>query len=76
MLELYVTSTHKIVGISSLSQPNHGAAQSREYQCTQVVLPQVIARGEIVLSILHIAMYAVLVGLKVVKLEVAHDFQQ
>lgn len=43
----HINSTHKIVGISTLSRADHGAAQSREYQCTRVLLPQVLSRGKI-----------------------------
>ena len=36
-------STHKIVGISTLSRAVHGTAQTREYAGTKVVISQVIA---------------------------------
>ena len=35
-------STHKIVGISTISRAAHATAQTRELACTKVVLPQVI----------------------------------
>ena len=38
-------STHKIVGISTISRATHATAQTRELACTKVVLPQVIDRG-------------------------------
>ena len=38
-------STHKVVGISTLSRADHGIPQTREVACTKEVLPQVIARG-------------------------------
>ena len=38
-------STRRIVGIATLSRPEHRVAQTREVACTKIVLPQVIARG-------------------------------
>ena len=38
-------STHKIVGISTISRAAHATAQTRELACTKDVLPQVIDRG-------------------------------
>ena len=66
-------STHKIVGISTLSRAVHGTAQTREYACTKVVIPQVIARG------MHVCVWCcevrvLFTGLKIK--EVAHDIQQ
>ena len=39
------SSTRRIVGITTLSRPEHRVAQTREVACTKVVLPQVLARG-------------------------------
>ena len=39
-------STHKIVGICTISRKEHGTAQTREMQCTKVLLPQVVSRGK------------------------------
>ena len=41
-----VCSTHKIVGISTLSRDDHSTAQTRELACTKVVIPQVVNRGD------------------------------
>jgi hypothetical protein len=38
-------STRRIVGIATVSRPEHRIAQTRELACTKIVLPQVIARG-------------------------------
>lgn len=38
-------STHRIVGISTISRTEHLVPQTREVACTKSVLPQVIARG-------------------------------
>ena len=38
-------SMHTIVGITTLSRDDHITAQTREYECTRHVLPQVLARG-------------------------------
>ena len=40
-------STLKIVGIATISRDEHSVAQTRELECTKVVLPQVIDRGEL-----------------------------
>ena len=40
-------STMKIVGISTISRGEHHVAQTRELECTKVVVPQVIARGRL-----------------------------
>ena len=40
-----IFSTHRIVGIATLSRQDHRVAQTREVVCTKMVLPQVIARG-------------------------------
>ena len=45
MHELYFFSTHKIVGISTISRAEHSVPQTREVACTKEVLPQVISRG-------------------------------
>ena len=42
---MHVFSTHKVVGITTLSRADHLTAQTREYHCTRDVLPQVLARG-------------------------------
>ena len=39
-------STHRIVGISTISRTVHSVAQTRELACTKIVLPQVIDRGK------------------------------
>ena len=44
----FVHSTHKIVGITTLSQPEHSTAQTRELACTKVVILQVCDRSEFV----------------------------
>ena len=41
------TSNQKIIGISALSRRQHNTAQAREYESTKVVLPKVLARGEV-----------------------------
>ena len=41
----HMYSTMKIVGISTISRGEHHVAQTRELECTKVVVPQVIARG-------------------------------
>ena len=38
-------SMHTIVGINTLSRDDHITAQTREYECTRHVFPQVLARG-------------------------------
>ena len=38
-------STHKIIGISTISRAEHSVAQTREVACTKVVIPQAQARG-------------------------------
>ena len=38
-------STHRIVGISTISRTEHSVPQTREVACTKEVLPQVIAQG-------------------------------
>ena len=40
-----LASNHKIVGISTLSRKEHATAQTRELECTKIVLPQVVERG-------------------------------
>ena len=40
-----LASNHKIVGISTLSRKEHATAQTRELDCTKIVLPQVVERG-------------------------------
>ncbi|KAL5502884.1 hypothetical protein EMCRGX_G009733 [Ephydatia muelleri] len=46
-------STRRIVGITTLSRPEHRVAQTREVACTEIVLPQVIARGLNVTEVAH-----------------------
>lgn len=46
-------STHRIVGISTLSRSEHSIAQTREYECTVEVIPQVQARGLNVTEVAH-----------------------
>ena len=41
-----MNSTMKIVGISTISRGEH-MAQTRELECTKVVVPQVIAQGRL-----------------------------
>ncbi len=38
-------STHKILDCVTLSRRDHICAQTRELACTKLVLPQVMARG-------------------------------
>ena len=45
------SSTHKVVGITTLSRADHLTAQTREYHCTCNVIPQVLARGIVQSSI-------------------------
>ena len=65
-------STHKVVGISTLSRADHGIPQTREVACTKEVLRlhevRHVNRG------LQNAIHKFLVGLNVT--EVAHDIQQ
>lgn len=85
-LFLFFSSTHKIVGISTLSKPEHVIAQTRELACTKLVLPQVISRGNILaepdcrllswsvrLQVPLCELIACVLGLK--PKEVAHDIQ-
>eukprot|EP00731_Ephydatia_muelleri_P006665 Em0003g913a len=46
-------STRRIVGIATLSRPEHRVAQTREVACTKIVLPQLIARGLNVTEVAH-----------------------
>eukprot|EP00731_Ephydatia_muelleri_P001852 Em0001g1852a len=46
-------STHRIVGISTLSRQQHRVVQTREVACTKIVLPQVIARGLNITEVAH-----------------------
>ncbi|KAL5517552.1 hypothetical protein EMCRGX_G003114 [Ephydatia muelleri] len=46
-------STRRIVGIATLSRPEHRVAQTREVACTKIVLPQVVARGLNVTEVAH-----------------------
>ena len=65
-------STHKIIGLSTLSRKEHSVAQTREFECTKVVVPQVQARGLLQCLVSKISI-AYCSGLRVV--EVAHDMQ-
>ena len=60
------------MGICTVSWEQHTIAQTRELECTKIVLPEVISRGRYTEGIIlvHRAMY---LGLNVV--EVAHDIQ-
>ena len=40
-----ICSTHKIIGVSTVSRKEHSTAQTRELECTKRVLPQVQRRG-------------------------------
>ena len=42
---VFFSSTHKIVGVATLSRKDHTTAQTREAECTKIFLPQVISRG-------------------------------
>eukprot|EP00731_Ephydatia_muelleri_P030530 Em0022g44a len=48
-----IFSTHRIVGIATLSRQDHRVAQTREVVCTKMVLPQVIARGLNITEVAH-----------------------
>ena len=64
------------MGISTISRPDHPTAQTKELQCTKVVLPQVLARGFCGIHAnrdLHITRIF-FAGLNIT--EVAHDIQQ
>ena len=39
-------STVKVVGVCTVSREEHTIAQTRELECTKIVLPEVISRGE------------------------------
>ena len=60
-----------------MCRPEHAIAQTREFQCTKVVLPQVIGRGEIIIylniSFIFMLSYIIYLGLNVT--EVGHDMQ-
>ena len=45
ILYLASCSTSRIVGICTVSREKHTIAQTRELECTKIVLPQVIALG-------------------------------
>ena len=44
---MFFYRTNKIVGISTVSRTDKGIAQTRELQCTKIVISQVIARGKL-----------------------------
>ena len=82
-----ISSTHRVVGITTMSRKEHQTAQTRELACTKQVLPQVVERGRSycfhkyskVVIIMYtytctLNLYFTSSGLRVV--EVAHDFQQ
>ena len=46
---LKLISTHKIIGISTISHAEHSVAQTRELARTKVVIPQLQARGSYIL---------------------------
>ena len=84
---LTICSDHKIVGISTLSRKEHATAQTRETECTKIVLPQVMNRSTCLYRV-HMCVHVVtlvypwvlcptlllfLVGLNIK--EVAHDYQ-
>ena len=52
-----LASNHKIVGISTLSRKEHATAQTRELECTKIVLPQVVERGTCTCIYIIIYMY-------------------
>ena len=64
----------KITGISTISRSVHRVAQTRELECTKVVLPEVIGRGKLQ-TLMYLIIITILLfpGLNVV--EVAHDMQ-
>ena len=69
--KLSCISTHKILGISTISRAEHSVAQTREQACTKVVIPQVQARGlctSVAQKIVFIILYTDLTIT-----EVAHD---
>lgn len=69
-LNVVIISTHRGVGISTISHAEPSSAQTREMQCTQVVIPQVLAKGMVVL----VMVVCRIIRLNIVK--VAHDFQR
>ena len=42
LLHISIFSMKRILGISTLSREDHSVAQTRELECTKVVLPRVI----------------------------------
>ena len=42
-------STHKILGCIILSRKEHACAQTRELACTKLVVPDIVARGKLLL---------------------------
>ena len=71
LIKFLCHSTHKIVGISTISWAAHATAQTRELACTKYVLPQVI---DVVFMCVEFHMSWVrAIGLHVV--EIAHDIQ-
>ena len=49
---IFYLSTNKIVGISTLSSDEHRIAQTREVECTRIVLSEVMKQGWIVFKLL------------------------
>ena len=71
-----VCSTEKIVGLCTISRVDHSTAQTRELECTKVVIPQVIYQGNqctLCDSESGKFMCCFATGLRVV--EIAHDMQ-
>ena len=69
----YYSSTSKIVGICTVSREQHTIAQTRELECTKIVIPEVISPG-IILNEMHGCIYIhPCAGLNVV--EIARDIQ-
>ena len=61
------------MGITTRSRADHSTAQTRELECTKVVLPEVIARGKVWCGSGDCNIVSCTSGLNVV--EVAHDIQ-
>lgn len=49
---LHFVSKKKVVGIHTKSRKEHAIAQTRELACTKEVLPDVIGKGEVNVSII------------------------
>ena len=69
---LKLSSTHKIIGISTISRAEHSVAQTKELACTKVVIPQVQARCLCISIAQNISVhYNLCIGLTIT--EVAYD---